>query len=126
MSAIGSAPTTPDLAELLYRSLRDIVVKTEVELADQDEMRQKNYLPERRCTCHSLHSGPGCKPCLVKRGRTAMAEYEATRGPRCSDCGNAAGDGAAMRWADETTELVCGRCFAIHQALGVLDGEVAG
>lgn len=41
-SAIGSVPSvTPDLETLLYRSLEALVIKSELELAEADAMRER-------------------------------------------------------------------------------------
>lgn len=107
----------------LYRSLRDLVLKEEIRQQRNDEIRGASSIPRPECYCGSMSSGPGCPPCLIKRARKVMAEYEAANapGPRCADCGQPAGENSAMRFEDDTTELVCGRCFAIAQALAVLD-----
>lgn len=114
-SAIGSVPPTTDLAARLYRSLEALVIKSELTLAEQDEMRRRSNLPARRCACDSLRAGPGCLPCLVKRGRAAMAEYEASIEaalPDCSTCGKPDPENITVQYGIEGTWTAqCRACY---------------
>lgn len=116
-SAIGSVPSTTDLAARLYRSLEALVIKSELTLQEQDEMRRRSNLPARRCACDSLRAGPGCLPCLVRRGRMVMAEYEAENAtvdvPPCGDCGQLSIDTAALKFdAEGNVTAQCRACYA--------------
>ena len=58
------------------RILEAFVVKAEFDLHEISELRAANHQsPDVPCACDSLRSGPGCKPCLVKRGRKTLALY---------------------------------------------------
>jgi len=84
-----------DLADRLYRSLAAAVAKLELDVMATQAIHDTRYpgapIP---CSCDAISSGPGCKPCLVRRGRAAMAEYEAAQAEtilRCA-CGLARED----------------------------------
>lgn len=102
MSAIGSVPATPDLHTRAMRALRDLVVKSELEIAESEAMRVRNFLPPRRCICESISTGPGCRLCITKRGRRVLDEYDALRVnapeiPDCSTCGKSAPETVAIQ-----------------------------
>ena len=131
-SAIGSVPPTTDLAARLYRSLEALVIKSELTLEEQDEMRRRNNLPARRCACDSGRAGPGCLPCLVRRGRKVMVEYKAQNTnvadadsniPPCGDCGQLSIDTAALKFDDEGN--VTAQCRACYAAMRERELEAA-
>ncbi len=64
--------TPQDLTDLLAASLRDMVTHIE---AHQASLAPSN----RGCYCASLSAIPMCKPCLAKRARRVLAEYDAER-----------------------------------------------
>lgn len=103
------------LARDLYRSLADVVAKLEIDVMAAQSLRDTRYPgAPAPCTCDAMSSGPGCKPCLVRRGRAAMAEYEAANSPvipDCSTCGKSGPDIAVSVDFEGNATAQCRDCY---------------
>lgn len=110
---------TVTLTDRQFHELANVVIKNEITLRDQAEARLASRLPALRCSCESMYSGPGCVPCLTKRGRRVLDEVKAANSPElpdCSTCGQPDPENITVQYGfDGTPTAQCRACYVAQR-----------